>query len=131
MEQSIVQWVRYDDKLKKYADKSKKIRQEKDKMSQSILDHLDVSEGTEKHALPQYSIDSLNTKVICHKSTSYESLNYRFLKECLLDYFQGKHGEPSVITDDIIQHIRSKRKIDTKIILRRDTLKPNMNLLEE
>ena len=129
MEQSIVQWVLYDNKIKEYAEKSKKIRQEKDKMSQSILDNLKIPEGTEKHALPQYSIDSLNTKVLCHKSISYESLNYRFLKECLQDYFQGKHGEPSVITDDILQHIRSKRKTDTKIILKRDTLKPKMTVL--
>ena len=125
MEESVVQWVMYDDKLKKYADKSKKLRQEKDKMSQTILGNLNIPEGTEKHALPQYSIDSLNTKVLCHQSTSYEALNYKFLKECLQDYFQDKHGEPSVITDDIIQHIRSKRKTDTKIILKRDSIKPN------
>ena len=131
MEKSVAQWVMYDDKLKEYADKSRKLRQEKDKMSQAILGNLKIPEGAEKHALPQYSIDSLNTKVLCHQSISYESLNYKFLRECLQDYFQDKHGEPSVITDDILQHIRSKRKIDTKIILKRDSLKPNVKLSED
>ena len=128
MEQSVVQWVLYDDKLKEYATKSKTLRQEKDKVSQSILDHLKIPEDTEKLTLPQFSIDSLDTRVLCHRSKSYEPLNYRFLKECLQDYFQDKHGEPSVITDDIIQHIRIKRKTDTKIILKRDTPKPSSGL---
>jgi hypothetical protein len=125
MEQSVVQWVLYDDKLREYAGKSKTLRQEKDKMSQSILDHLKIPDGTDKLGLPQFTIDSLDTRVLCHRSKSYEPLNYKFLRECLQDYFQDKHGEPIVITDDIIQYIRTKRKTDTKIILKRDTPKPS------
>ena len=124
METSIVQWLMYDDKLKGYAEKSKKIRDEKDKVSHSILEHVTIPDDVSKKDLPQYFIGSMNTKVLCHRSTTYESLNYKFLKTCLQDYFQDKHGEPSVITDDILQHIRSKRKKDTKIILKRDTINP-------
>ena len=114
----------YDDELKKYAEKSKKIRDEKDKVSQSILEHVTIPDNVSNKDMPQYSIDSMNTKVLWHQSTTYESLNYKFLKTCLQDYFQDKHGEPSVITDDILQHIRSKRKKETKIVLKRDSIKP-------
>ena len=122
MESSIVQWVRYDDKLKEYAKKSKKLRDEKDKLSQAIFTQLTIPEGTANKDLPQYVIntDSMNTKVLCHQNTNYEPLNYKFLKESLLDYFQGKTEEPSAITDDIIQYIRSKRKKEIKLILKRD-----------
>ena len=121
MESSIVQWVMYDDKLKEYAKKSKKLREEKDKLSQEIF--TTIPEGTTKE-LPQYVInsDSMNTRVLCHQYTNYESLSYKFLKESLLDYFHGKTEEPSAITDDIIQYIRSKRKKEIKRILKRDDL---------
>jgi hypothetical protein len=140
MDTSVVQWVLYDNKLKEYAEKSKKLRQERDIVSQNIIDSLAIPDpgpegpgggtegpGTEGPVLPQYSIESLNTKVLCHQSKTYDSLNYRFLTECLKDYFKDKldvHGqsETDAITADILQHIRSKRKITTKIILKRDII---------
>ena len=141
MDTSVVQWVLYDNKLKEYAEKSKKLRQERDIVSQNIIDSLAIPglggpgtgggpEGSgepELLVLPQYSIESLNTKVLCHQSKTYDSLNYRFLTECLKDYFKDKldvHGqsETDSITADILQHIRSKRKITTKIILKRDII---------
>jgi len=138
MDTSVVQWVLYDNKLKEYAEKSKKLRQERDTVSQNIIDSIAIpdpgsgpegsgTEGSGELVLPQYSIESLNTKVLCHQSKTYDSLNYRFLTECLKDYFKDKldvHGqsETDAITADILQHIRSKRKITTKIILKRDII---------
>ena len=43
MEQQIVSWVRYDNKLKEYNDKCKLIRQEKEKLSESILNSIDLT----------------------------------------------------------------------------------------
>ena len=43
MEKEIVRWVHYDNKLKDYNEKTKKLRQEKDKVGTYILENLQVS----------------------------------------------------------------------------------------
>jgi hypothetical protein len=119
MEGQIVKWVHYDNKLKEYAEKSKKLRQEKDKIGTDILENLQVSSETPKPDLPQFSIGALQTKVSCHQSTSYESLNYKFLKECFREYLQSEDK-----AEDLIKHIKQQRSSEVKVSLKRDVLKP-------
>ncbi len=124
IESNVVKWVHYDNKMKEYADKIKVLRQERDNLSSSILDNLDVPEEVPNKDLPQFTIDAMNTKVMCHKQRNYESLNYKFLTECLRGYFQktqtDEHSE--AIAKDVLQYIRQKRGYEEKIVLKRDQL---------
>ena len=134
MESNVVKWVQYDNKMKEYAEKIKVLRKERDKLSSNILDKLEVPENTKNRDLPQFTIDSLNTKISCHKSKQYESLNYKFLTECLRDYFQMKwdssdsnESSDSVTQSeeaakDILVYIRKRRGYEEKLSLKRETL---------
>ena len=134
MESNVVKWVQYDNKMKEYAEKIKVLRKERDGLSSSILDKLEVPENAKNRDLPQFTIDALNTKISCHKSKQYESLNYKFLTECLRDYFQMKwesndSGESSdsvtqseEAAKDILVYIRKRRGYEEKLILKRETL---------
>ena len=134
MESNVVKWVQYDNKMKEYAEKIKVLRKERDGLSSSILDKLEVPENAKNRDLPQFTIDALNTKISCHKSKQYESLNYKFLTECLRDYFQMKwesndSGESSdsvtqseEAAKDILLYIRKRRGYEEKLILKRETL---------
>ena len=42
METKIVQWVHCDDKIKEYNKKSKSIKEMKDKLSQEIMNEIDI-----------------------------------------------------------------------------------------
>ena len=127
MESNVVKWVQYDNKMKEYAEKIKVLRNERDKLSSSILDKLEVPENAKNRDLPQFTIDALNTKISCHKSKQYESLNYKFLSECLRDYFQTKGDsttseQSEEISKDILLYIRNKRGYEEKLSLKRETL---------
>ena len=124
LESNVVKWVHYDNKMKEYSEKIKVLRQERDSLSLSILDNLDVPDETKNKDLPQFSIDALQTKVMCHKQRNYESLNYKFLTECLREYFQKDQTieQSEEKAKDVLLYIRQKRGYEEKMILKRDRL---------
>ena len=124
IESNVVKWVHYDNKMKEYSEKIKVLRQERDSLSRSILDNLVVPDETKNKDLPQFSIDALQTKVMCHKQRNYESLNYKFLTECLREYFQKDQTieQSEEKAKDVLLYIRQKRGYEEKMILKRDRL---------
>jgi hypothetical protein len=124
LERNVVKWVHYDNKMKEYSEKIKVLRQERDSLSLSILDNLDVPDQVKNKDLPQFSIDALQTKVMCHKQRNYESLNYKFLTECLREYFQQDQTieQSEEKAKDVLLYIRQKRGYEEKMILKRDRL---------
>ena len=124
IERNVVKWVHYDNKMKEYSEKIKVLRQERDSLSLSILDNLDVPDQAKNKDLPQFSIDALQTKVMCHKQRNYESLNYKFLTECLREYFQQDQTieQSEEKAKDVLLYIRQKRGYEEKMILKRDRL---------
>lgn len=124
LESNVVKWVHYDNKMKEYSEKIKVLRQERDSLSLSILDNLVVPDETKNKDLPQFSIDALQTKVMCHKQRNYESLNYKFLTECLREYFQQDQTieQSEEKAKDVLLYIRQKRGYEEKMILKRDRL---------
>lgn len=124
LESNVVKWVHYDNKMKDYSEKIKVLRQERDSLSLSILDNLDVPDQVKNKDLPQFSIDALQTKVMCHKQRNYESLNYKFLTECLREYFQQDQTieQSEEKAKDVLLYIRQKRGYEEKMILKRDRL---------
>ena len=117
MEREIVKWVHYDNKLKEYNEKTKTLRQEKDKLSTLILETLQVGDSTPKQDLPQYTIGALQTKVTCHQSTSYESINYKFLKECFREYLQSEEK-----AEELLDFVKQKRSTEVKVSLKRTVI---------
>ena len=124
LESNVVKWVHYDNKMKEYSEKIKVLRQERDSLSLSIFENLDVPDETKNKDLPQFSIDALQTKVMCHKQRNYESLNYKFLTECLREYFQKDQTieQSEEKAKDVLLYIRQKRGYEEKMILKRDRL---------
>ena len=127
MDQKIVQWVQYDDKIKEYNDKLKDVadkhkekiqplKEMKEKIEQEIITELDV-QNKEKSDLPTFNIPTLQTSIKPHVNNSYEGLTNKFLTECFRDYF-GSEEEAK----KLLLFIKSKRKIEKKFTLRRELL---------
>ena len=116
IQKDVLQWISYETKLKELNAEAKEYRDKRDKLGDSLKSSLQVSPDTIQ--LPQFNIDSLNARLVFHKTTSYESLNYKFLKDTLEKYFQNKHESPETLSEDIIQFIKSQRKQEQKISIK-------------
>ena len=120
MEQAIVQWVRYDNKLKEYNDKCKVIRTEKDKLKGQIMEQVtipDPSNPSEPPPLPQFNIEALGTSVKINPTKTYEAINLKFLTGCLREYFNSEET-----AKEVVQFIQQKRTITTTLTLKRNDL---------
>ena len=140
MEQQIVQWVLYDNKLKEYADKSKRLRQERDSLQNDILNRVAIPESTKNKDMPQFTIDALNTKLACYQSTTYEAINFKFLKRCFTEYFATKtkvseESEESEemalkqaddLSEELLSFIKERRSSEQKITLKRDMIQKDI-----
>ena len=129
LNQSIVNWVQYDNKLKEYAEKSKIIREKKDEISTTILGKITIDENQPNKNLPQFAIEALNTRVMINRSNTYETISNKFLTECFEEYFQHnfnsieqKEQKAKDTAEELMKFIKSKRKIEKKIQLKRDFL---------
>jgi hypothetical protein len=118
MDQKIVQWVQCDNQIKEYNDKmkekTKSLKEMKDKLEQEIIVELDVP-NKEKSDLPTFNIQALNTSIKPHVNNSYEGLTNKFLTECFRDYF-GSEEEAA----KLLLFIKSKRKVEKKYSLKRE-----------
>jgi hypothetical protein len=116
MDQKIVQWIHYDNKIKEYNDKSKSIRAVKDKLSSEIIQELDIA-NKDKSQLPIFNIQALNTSITPQINNSYEGLTNKFLTACYREYFNSEEEAKKLLL-----FIKNKRKVEKKISLRRETL---------
>ena len=115
MEQQIVSWVRYDNKLKEYNEKCKLIRQEKEKLSESILNLIDLTK--DKKSLPIYQISELNVSITPSKTKNYEGYTNKYLLECFTEYFQSSEE-----SEKLLAFLKQKRKVEEKCVLKRDEI---------
>ena len=115
MEQQIVSWVQYDNKLKEYNEKCKLLRQEKERLSSSILEQIDLTQ--EKHELPIYQISDLNVSITPSKTKSYEGYTNKYLSECFTEYFKSAEE-----AEKLLSFLKQRRKVEEKCVLKRDEI---------
>ena len=125
-ETNVVRWVQYDNKIKEYNEKIKLLRNERESLSNGIFDELMIPKSVSNKQLPQFTIGAMNTRVLCQKQRNYESITYKFLTECLREYFQNDEHTPEQSEEkakDVLLYIRQKRGYEDKFILKQNTLK--------
>ena len=115
MEEKIVKWVQYDDKIREYNDKNKLLKDEKDKLGVSIMQGLEIDETRNNKEMPQFKIESLNTRVLCHQSNNYEGLTNKFLAECFREYFDSEEK-----AKELLLFLKNKRQVNKKMVLKRE-----------
>ena len=116
MDQKIVQWVQCDDKVKDYNEKSKSIKEMRDKLGQEIISELDI-QNKDKSSMPIFNIPTLQTSISPHVTNSYENYTNTFYKECFSE-FLGSEDK----ANELVTFMKSKRKVEKKYSLKRDVL---------
>ena len=121
MDHKIVKWVQCDDKIKAYNDKCKSVREIKENLGLEILQSLNLSEISEqsidKQAIFKFNIEALQTSIVTQVSNTYESYTNKFYRECFTEFLGSEEK-----ADELIKFMKSKRKVERKITLKREKL---------
>ena len=94
--------------------------------------------------MPQFTIDALNTKLACYQSTTYEAINFKFLKRCFTEYFATKtkvseESEESEemalkqaddLSEELLSFIKERRSSEQKITLKRDMIQKDISVFQ-
>ena len=67
MEQQVVTWVKYDDKIKEYLERVKLLREERDKIGSSMIQEVESNEAIDKKNLPKFVLISVSSPIFTWK----------------------------------------------------------------
>ena len=109
MEQNILKWIQYDNKIKEYNDKMKLLKEERDKISGSMIQEVFTNED-----LPVYNVTNLNTSIAFQKTNVYENYTNKFCKECFSEFLGSEEK-----AEDLLKFMKQKRKVEQKINIKR------------
>ena len=116
-----VHWIQCDNKIKAYNEKCKSVRQIKENLGLEILQSLNLSEISEqsidKQAVSKFNIEALQTSIVTQVSNTYESYTNKFYRECFTEFLGSEEK-----ADELIKFMKSKRKVERKITLKREKL---------
>ena len=117
MEQQVVTWVKYDDKIKEYSERVKKLREERDKIGESLIQSVETNEYVDKKNLPKYNITQMNSSLAFQQSKIYENYTNKFYEECFTEFLGSEER-----AKELLEFMKNKRKVETKITLKRGYL---------
>ena len=107
---NVINWVNYDNEIKKYSDKLKVLRSEKNSFEGEIISYI------ENNSLQDniFNLPSYSSKVQYNTNKSYETMSYKFLEDKFTKYFNDS-GKAS----ELLEFLKNERKCEHKISLKR------------
>lgn len=117
MDQQVVTWVKYDDKIKEYNERIKKLREERDKIGTQLIQEIKSNEEIDIKNLPKYNITHMNSSLSFQQSKTYENYTNKFYEGCFKEFLNSEEK-----AKELIEFMKNKRKVETKITLKRGYL---------
>lgn len=108
LSQSIKEWVNYDNQLKKYSEKVKELRVERNMIGEQIFGFVETNN------LQNAVVEITDGKLKFQNVKQTSPLNFKFLEECLNDCISNKES-----VKDIIKYIKQKREVVFKNDIKR------------
>lgn len=103
LEENIKGWIKLDNQIKELSTELKNLRSQKESYNKDIIQHV------QDNNLEQAIIKIGNGRLKFIDTNTVQPLTYKFISECLCDYFEDDRE----IVMEIIYHIKSKRAIKT------------------
>ena len=108
---NIIKWIDYDNELKKYNDKIKSIKSEKNSLEINILSHIENNNLKDNiFNLPSYS-----SRLQYNSNKSYETMTNKFLLEKFTKYFNNSDK-----AKELLEYLKNERSFTNKCCLKRD-----------
>ena len=116
-ESKLLEWVLYDNKIKEYNEKVKKLKEDKNNINTDLLNHIvnnslqdNIFKFTDSKVQLQYS-----------KSQSYNPLTYKYLHSVFISYFEQTSNNPNEEADKLLEFIKTKRTTTDKELIKRSS----------
>ena len=107
-ENNIKTWINLDNRLKLLNEEIKKIRNDKNRVQEIILNYVDNND------LSKTTIEINDGKLKFNNSRTTQPLTLKFIEECLSDVITNKSD-----VEKIVNYIKSKREINEKMTVNR------------
>ena len=108
---NVIKWIDYDNEIKKYNDKLKSLKSEKNSLEVDILSHI------ENNNLQQniFNLPSYSSKLKYNKNKSYETMTNKYLIDKFTKYF---NDEDKAL--HLFNFLKEERSLTSKCCLKRD-----------
>ena len=107
----LFEWIEIDDQIKKYNEKIKLLRKQRNDVANNMISTLD------NKSLPTYNITNMNTSISFQNNKSYENYTDKFYKDCFSEFLKSEEK-----ANQLIKFMKEKRKVKNNIIIKRDYL---------
>ena len=109
---NVIKWIDYDNEIKKYNDKLKSLKSEKNSLEVDILSHI------ENNNLQQniFNLPSYSSKLKYNKNKSYETMTNKFLIDKFTKYF---NNDP-IKAKELLDFLKDERSCENKVGLKRN-----------
>ena len=115
---SILQWITYDDNIKKNNNNIKVLRDKKNQIENDIINYL----ITNKMENNTFKITDIEDSIEYTTIKTYENINYKYLSKCFFDFFNKYSTEnksTEELSNELLNYIKNNRSINNKEILKR------------
>ena len=109
LSQSIKEWVNYDNQLKKYCEKVKELRN-----NRNIISKKDIFDFVETNQLQNAVVEITDGKLKFQNVKQTSPLNFKFLEECLKDCI----SDTQEVLKISLSTLNRKEKLSSKMILK-------------
>ena len=103
IQEKIKKWVVLDNQQKKLNNQIKLLRDEKTQLNNSIIDYYDNKNAN----YPTINISDGKLSFI--ETKQFNSITYKFLEECFVEYFRNSEISQSKNSEQLLEFIKSKR----------------------
>lgn len=107
---NMVKWVNYDNEIKKYSEKVKSLRSEKNTFEGEIISYIENNDLKDNI----FNLPSFSSKVHYNSNKTYETMSNKFLLDKFTKYFNDSER-----ANDLLEFLKSERKCENKISLKR------------
>ena len=112
---NLIHWLELDNKITELNSELKKCRDKRLAKESLITDYISSKNLEDK----SITIPSYNSNIKYVESQSYDNLSFKYLNECLTEYFD----DTTTDVPNILKFIKNKRLKKSKIVLKRDIIR--------
>tara|TARA_X000000950_G_scaffold282797_1_gene382316 strand:+ start:404 stop:739 length:336 start_codon:yes stop_codon:yes gene_type:complete len=110
MDTDIINWLIINDKISKYNNKCKELKELRKEYQEKIINDLDNMET-------EFTIEKIKIKVRVAKINKYSNFSDKYLLEKFNEYFNDKE-----ISEELLKYLKDNRKCDKKYMLKKEIL---------
>ena len=108
---NVIKWIDYDNEIKKYNDKLKSLKSEKNSLEVDILSHIENNNLQENI----FNLTEYSSKLKYNKNKSYETMTNKYLIDKFTKYF---NDEDKAL--HLFNFLKEERSLTSKCYLKRD-----------